>query len=545
MPFLERHFVWIAGALLLVLAAVQVTGALGDSQTWDEGIHLAAGYSIWKTGDYRINPQHPALGHLLHAAPLLLLQPEIDLEDPAWADADARNFGEHLLYEGTKSPARLLFAGRLVAMLSTWSLAAALAWWVRRRVGAGAALTALALFSFDSTVLAIGRYVTNDILTALFFFLACVLWIDYLEDGRRLWLAMLALSAATLTKYSALILIPAFVVLALLRRRSLWRPARVFAVAWIGLFVLTHAPELKSSYDYVVHKERWGPYLGRSLQDQADRSTVVGSTLRWLGRRGLPPYAYFVGLNGQAQYFQGARSYFLGRFYEHGSRWYFPVAIVVKTPLSVLLLAAAVAVALALRRRWPGAAATGFVVPIVLFLAAAISSSLNIGIRHLLPLYAPAYALLVMLAWSLDLRKLALAAVAGAAAESAWIYPYHLSFFNLAAGGPLQGPRYLLDSNIDWGQDGKRLAAYQVQSGNKPLCVMYFGTARLEQYEIWWEEVFRNGKLRDDCMAAVSVTPLHGLYLTGDPLASLRARPPDGRVGYSIYLYDLRRRAAP
>jgi hypothetical protein len=542
MPLVERRFVWIAGALVLALATVQISAALGDSQTWDEAIHLAAGYSIWRTGDYRINPQHPALGHLLHAVPLLLLRPELRLDRRSWADADARMLGEELLYEGSQPPDRLLFAGRLVAMLCTWLLAAALAGWLRRRAGAAVALTALALFSLDPTVLALGRYVTNDITTALFFFLACAFWIDYLDTGRRLWPATLALSAATFSKHSALILLPAFALLALLRRRSLWRPACVFAASWAGLFLLVHAPEVKASYDYVVRQERWGPYRGRSLQQQADRTTAIGATLHWLGRRGLPPYAWFVGLNSQALYFRGSHSYFLGRISDQGSPWYFPVAIAVKTPLAVLLLAAAAAAALTVRRRWPGPAATGLAVPILLFLAAAAASSLNIGIRHLLPLFAPAYALLAMLVWSLDLRALALAAVAGAAAESAWIYPHHLSFFNAAAGGPLHGPQYVLDSNIDWGQDGKRLAAYQKQSGHQPLCVMYFGTARLGDLGLWWEDVFRDGRLRDDCVAAVSVTPLYGLYLDGDPLAPLRRRTPLGRVGYSIYLYDLRRR---
>lgn len=542
MLLVERRFAWIAGALLVLLAGVQITAALDDAPTWDEAIHLAAGYSIWKTGDYRMNPEHPALGHLLHAAPLLLLQPELPLAHPSWAARDARAFGEQFLYEGTQPPDRLLFAGRLVAMGSTWTLAAALSWWVRKRAGAVAALAALALFSLDPTVLAIGRYVTNDMVTALFFFLACALCIDYLEDGRRLWPAMAALSAATLSKYSALILIPAFVALALIRRRSLGRPARVFAAAWTGMFLLVHAPEVKASFDYVTKKERWGPYKTPSLQDQADRTTPIGQTLRWLGRRGLPPYAYFVGLNGQAQYFRGHPSYLLGRISRQGSPWYFPVAVAVKTPLAVLLAALAAALALALRRRWPGSAATGLTVPTALFLAAAIASSLNIGIRHLLPVFAPAYALLAMTLASAGLRQLALAAIAGAALESAWIYPHHLSFFNLAAGGPSQGPRYLLDSNIDWGQDGKRLAAYQQQSGNKPLCVLYFGTARLGVYGLWWEEVLRDGKFRDDCVAAVSVTALHGLYMDGDPLAPLRARTPDGRIGYSIYLYDLRRR---
>lgn len=61
MSLADRWFRWICILLLALLAGTQVIVALGDSQTWDEGTHLAAGYSYWRTGDYRLNPDHPAL----------------------------------------------------------------------------------------------------------------------------------------------------------------------------------------------------------------------------------------------------------------------------------------------------------------------------------------------------------------------------------------------------------------------------------------------------------------------------------------------------
>ena len=73
--FLERRFWWLAVALILTQGTIQVVTALGETQTWDEGIHMVAGYTYWVKGDYRANPEHPALGKMLNTIPLLFLAP--------------------------------------------------------------------------------------------------------------------------------------------------------------------------------------------------------------------------------------------------------------------------------------------------------------------------------------------------------------------------------------------------------------------------------------------------------------------------------------
>jgi len=133
-------------------------------------------------------------------------------------------------------------------------------------------------------------------------------------------------------------------------------------------------------------------------------------------------------------------------------------------------------------------------------------------------------------------------------AENVRIFPHYLAFFNLPSGGPARGSDYLLDSNIDWGQDLKKLRVWLDAHGNPPVCVQYFGTADARFYGIpqnsmpaTWE-VDKRAKL--DCIGAVSVTLLHDVYQPPGHFAWLRQLKPIGNLGYSMNLYDLRKPTA-
>src|SRR5689334_15125020 len=74
---------WPMFALLLTLLAFQqFTSIRLESQTFDEGTHLVAGYRYLTTGDYRMNPEHPPLAKLWCALPLLLLRPSLPAKTP-------------------------------------------------------------------------------------------------------------------------------------------------------------------------------------------------------------------------------------------------------------------------------------------------------------------------------------------------------------------------------------------------------------------------------------------------------------------------------
>jgi len=134
-------------------------------------------------------------------------------------------------------------------------------------------------------------------------------------------------------------------------------------------------------------------------------------------------------------------------------------------------------------------------------------------------------------------------------AECAGIAPDYLAFFNVVSGGPGNGPRYLVDSNIDWGQDVKKLKKWLEAHGTHTAFIAYFGNAQMPDYGLdarnfpgpsdqkGWDEL--------DGFAVASVTPLQGVYVPLDLLARLRLREPIAKIGWSMYVYDFRKRAAP
>jgi hypothetical protein len=55
------------------------------------------------------------------------------------------------------------------------------------------------------------------------------------------------------------------------------------------------------------------------------------------------------------------------------------------------------------------------------------------------------------------------------------VAPRYLQYFHELAGGPAGGHRWLVDSNLDWGQDLIRLRRYMEQRGIPAVHLAYFG----------------------------------------------------------------------
>ncbi|HLJ44753.1 MAG TPA: glycosyltransferase family 39 protein [Bryobacteraceae bacterium] len=488
--------------LLGFMSIVQVLSIRQEAQTWDEGTHLAAGLSYWKTGDYRMNPEHPPLAKLLCAVPLLFMDVTLPFQFPAWQERNEVDFGAYFLYTNRLPADAILFPARCVTILLTLALGISIAVWTRWRFGAAAALFAVALVAFDPNLIAHGRYVTTDLAVTLFSFLACIAWEWALrrKTAGGFVIVGVLLGLALGSKFSALFLIPVFVILGFARR-----PGRKGALLTAGIAV----------------------------------AVVVG--LYGPGGPGL----YWQGLSQVfAHNKEGHTAYLLGQISQKGWWYYFPVAFLVKTPTAVLLLCLA---ALFYARRVVTARFEYAVmaVPLVVYSALAFGASLDIGFRHLLPVLPFLYVQLGVVAARMP-RWLSGVLVLLLLAESLSVYPHYLAFFNRVSGGPANGPTYLLDSNIDWGQDTKKLKAWLDARDVHRICDVYFGEAFPGHYGIETTPLPGNDEVEArnslDCVAAASVTPLYGLYVENDRYSWLRQLRPVAKVGYSIYVYDLRKR---
>jgi len=250
----------------------------------------------------------------------------------------------------------------------------------------------------------------------------------------------------------------------------------------------------------------------------------------------------------------GIPSYLLGHFRRHGWWQYFPVAFLVKTPTGVLA-GCAIAAYFLWRRRGDAHSNRLLIaclaLPPVVYFTLSLFSSFNIGVRHILPIYPFLY---VLLAWSLLRHDRVLNKATGriaaivalcVAVESISVYPHYLPFFNWASGGPRNGSRYLLDSNIDWGQDLANLGDFIKKRGVSPICTALFTAAPVEYYGIVGRDLnvtgIPEGAGHLPCAVAVSVNLLQGLYNSPNKFAALRKREPLARIGNSIYVYDLPR----
>jgi tetratricopeptide (TPR) repeat protein len=211
----------------------------------------------------------------------------------------------------------------------------------------------------------------------------------------------------------------------------------------------------------------------------------------WIDAWHLLPNAYTQGFILSQATAEALPAYLNGEVRAGGWWYYFPFAFLVKTPSVLLILAAAGMVGLLWPVR-PGAPRPrAFVLlPVAVYLACAMTSGINLGVRHILPVYPFVLCLAAVAMHELIesrrwLARLVLAAAAVLAlARFPKVWPSNLTFFNSFAGGPLNGARFLTDSNLDWGQHLKSLKQWMDANQVGQINLAYAGTIDPESYGI-------------------------------------------------------------
>jgi len=456
------------GGLLCVLALQLVHVANATSSSWDEAHHLFDGYTIWKFDDYRLNPEVPPFIKLTAALPLLHMQlkvpPNQGRPNQTEAFLDGKEFvfgngGDRVLF-----PARMMCAGFALALGLLIYFAA------EEMFGFVAGVFALALFVFDPNVLGNGAMVTTDVGAACCFMAAMYSFYRYCRKPGwvRLMVAGIALGVALSAKYTGIFLVPMLLLVVVLEGvwardwRVFWRRAGALAalglMAWVVVwsfygFRYKAAPEGKELNPALAS------YLAQ-MHDQRD-----ARMLRGLAKVRVLPEGYIWGLENTKETEFDDPSYFWGKVYRHGKWEYFPVAFLIKSTLALLILLCLVPLAWrwGLRGR---AREMGFLlVPVVVYFAISMSSDMDIGMRHLLPVYPFLYVLVGAAAMVLLDRDWRWSFLLGALlcwqmVTSVRVSPAYMAYGNEAWGGPAKVDRYLGDANTDWGQQLKAVKAY-------------------------------------------------------------------------------------
>ena len=490
-----------AFAAIALLSAVRIASTYRVfSQTVDEPIHIAAGLQWLTNGGLDLDPEHPPLARIAFAA-----IPFIEGARVASGPAEAR--GNEVLLRGDRYRHNL--AAARIGNLPFFLLAlAVVAIWTWRLFGAAAALVAMALFASLPPVLAHAGLATTDIAacaTVAAALLALTVWLERPTLANALLLG-LAIGIGVSSKYSFFVFFPsaAIVFLLLLRKRP--------AVAQLAIAL------------FVAILVTWAVF----------RFSVAGAG-QWIPLHvPLPAPALVEGLFKVARHDQSGHSTFLfGHVTRRGWWFYFPVVLFFKTPVAFIVFALAGIGQIVKKMR--GEALAVVMAPFAMLLPV-MFSEINLGVRHILPLYpflsiAGAYAVVELWRRGLRWRVEICALLAWLVIGSAVAHPDYLPYFNEAALG--HGERVAIDSNLDWGQDLLRLAAAVRTLHIQHLYVDYFGSAdptRLLPCAV--EELPRAAPVQG--WVAVSETAL----VMGN-IEWLKSHRPVREVGKSIRLYEL------
>jgi hypothetical protein len=492
--FVTRRGAWIGVAIIVALSLGRVAATYRVfAQTSDENIHLIAGYDILKHHSWTTDLHHPPLARVFFALPF------VSTREPVGPNRSAR--GNELLFDGRypSNLARMRIGNLLFLALGTIFVAR----WAMHLFSPEAGLLSAALFAMLPPVLAHGGLATTDMAVAAMmpFALDELTRLAERPSWRRAALTGIAIAAGVLSKYSFVAFFPAAAVVLL-------------AVIWI-------------------RDRKKAPQTRERFLICGVVALMIAAALIWAGFG----FTFEPLIRGLAEVRNhnatGHRNFLFGQMSWDGWWYYFPVALFFKTPIPFLLLALT-GCAMLVRRRPE--------VPLiaVAILGVSMTSEINIGIRHILPIYAPLAIAAAAAILALPRFRIASAAlvlwlfVSGVAA-----HPDYLPWFNAFAPHPEQ---VLNDSNLDWGQDVLRLVRYTRDQHIAQISLLLITSADIDRLGFPPHTTIKYG---DQVHGWFATSELQiALHETHSPrvkkwLDGIIDRKPYTRIGKSIRVYHL------
>lgn len=464
--FLERRAGWtLVLTALLVIAVLRIVATYHVfNHTIDEPSHIAGGIEWWEKGTYTLEPKHTPLARISVALGPYLAGVR-GTGATRWQDT-------YPILSENGTYWRNLILGRLGVLPYFVIATLVMFFWTKRLFGVHTALLAVAIFTQLPTILAHSSNATTDVpLTAMF---CCSLYglIVWLREPAPKTAALLGVATglALCTKLSTLVFLPAcalpLLVTYYLSGKAHWRsllrttPVVVvlMAVTVWGVYRFSHVP-----LEQVTHipDRAAAKVFGRS-------SRITGMVHVIANHVPVPAPEFFYGIRMlRDQNREGSRGFLFGRVREGGWWYFFFVAVALKTPLAVLLLAILGSIAI-WRKYWHNRVDWEISAPLLSFVMLMIVTTpahLDSGVRYVLPVFvflSILAALGLSTLWEhrrrAPARALAGILFAWLAVSSAWCHPDYLAYFNELAGS--DPSRIIVVGDLDWGQDYSRLASF-------------------------------------------------------------------------------------
>ncbi|HXH38265.1 MAG TPA: hypothetical protein VNN08_06530 [Thermoanaerobaculia bacterium] len=512
--------------------------------------------------------------------------------------------------------AAMFLRARTAMLLTGILLAAAVFLWSLEAWGPWAAALSTLLLCFDPNVIANSGLVTTDVGVSLLMFVS--LWFFWRLCRMFSWPNVAAFAIcfglAQTAKFSALLLAPIVIVIALVHgRRQLPRIAMAIGIAFLTAYVVIWAA-YGFRYSMAADPQRAAaeeasaratlvqtglnapatdghPPIRLLIEDAAMRRALLeaypngappsevhrartstpvgffGRTILFAAGAHLLPEAYLHGLANLQGSTVSRNSFLRGQYSTTGFADYFFWTFLYKTPLPAI--AAILAALMVTIRRRPAGLLPFLLWPIAIYLAVSMRSNINIGHRHILPVYPFLYVLCGSLAtrWEafVPRRRAAVAVAAIALIVTASLFVFagapaplwsrHLSYLNELAGGPERGFTRLVDSNFDWGQDLPRLASWlREHHVDEPVNLVYIGTADPRYYGIrhhnltlgyFAEPQLPGGQVPSADYFVIGATAYEGATFDPDSRDLWRSYLVNhgatlaGKAGYSMFIYRL------
>lgn len=599
----NRIFYFTYGAICLLFAIIcffSVAGFghpsspyKGKSITYDEVSHIPAGYYYLNTGKYFLNPEHPPLVKTLAALPLLTLKNTVPAEDKQLEirEDGQWNWGSNFLFRLNNKTDLIITLSRSSVILFNSLFLFILTLLLAKLASRRTALIALSLIAFSPLSLAHASLVTMDFMSSVLQMLTIVtfcLAIKALREENKLnWYYIIsfaiALSSALLAKFSSIFLLPTILIggftyigLPLInnfKKEPLYKLIAIFVFTFcINLILIgsTYALLMRNMNieDISTHfTNNWAGHLSPVSSRVLNKMVRLGPLVR-----GWAEYINGTLIISSVVEKSKSSVYFLGHSYDNrgAGPLYFPFLYLVKLPLGFHLLTIfAIFVCIKSWRKRNFKSVTSTVVKkiltenplpfilicfIGLYSVMAARSSLQIGIRHILP---PIMAFTIFLAYLISyfwtailykkvkLSKVTLYLVVVLFITALLTFPDYLPYYNIIGGGTNYGYRAAGDSNYDWGQDLKALKRWQQQNNINFAYVDVFANpfGELKYYlgSVPMKEDYRGSLVPVNSFIAIStnryVTNLTNDELTDNQKYFLLKPYLFKRIGKSIFIF--------
>lgn len=555
--------------IIMIFASISFFSQASNSVTVDEFVHFPSGIYVFKTLDWRMDKEAPPLIKCFPALSSFFTNPNIETKQ-FQKSADLYRLGYSFMHLNKDKYKSIFTYGRCMIIFLGCLLAFLIYFWGRKIFGYQGAFFALLLYVFNPNVLAHSSLITMDIgaSLAIFFSLYC-LW-KYLKcpNTYSIILAGIALGLAQISKFTALLLYPIYFLIIMtlcfaevyeykgnrlnaLKSKILRYSQDFLIIILISIFMINLGYLFSDSF--------------KPLSEYKFSSNPLNVLFSFIWSRfPVPlPYDHLMGIDNQFAQSSGGDPFYIGYLLgEHSmSGWwyYYIVAFLVKNPVSVLIILCLTIIAWLEIKIVKNDLTTFLCIffPVLFYFTYfSFFTNIPIGIRYLLPVFpflflSSGFLMHESIIKFKSVKYILSFLVISYMISSIIAFPHYLSYFNFAAGGSKNGDRWLIDSNLDWGQSLPDLKKYMDKNHIDKIKLGYFGRVDPTIYGIKYSLA---EKEPSEGIYAISINFLVGrpyyilkedskklLYADVNYFDKYRNLKPSIIIGNSIHIFDIRK----